>query len=634
MPKDKQQKQYSVDTLRHAEYYDMQGVFDDLYTRSQKGEVFTNISDIILSRNNILLAYRNLKTNSGSNTPGTDGLTINDIGKLSSEIVVNKVQYIVQNNQRGYHPRPVRRKEIPKPNGSTRPLGIPCIWDRLIQQCIKQVMEPICEAKFSDNSYGFRPNRSVENAIDRTYRLLQISHLHYVIEFDIKGFFDNVNHSKLIRQIWAMGIQDKHLIYIIKRILKAPMRMPDGSMVLPQKGTPQGGIISPLLANIVLNELDHWAESQWQSNPVTRKHSIGYNKNGSEILSHGFAAMRKTNLKEMFIVRYADDFRIFCRSKSVAQRVMISVTQWLRERLRLEVSQEKTRIVNTRNCYSEFLGFKIKVRKRGKKYTVVSHISDKLLQRERQKLVLQAKRVAEPVDGRTEVDELRIFNAMVMGIQNYYCIATMVNRDCNTLHRAVMTVFTNRLRIHKQGRLRRQGRKLTPAEWKRYKNTKMMRYLAGTKEPIYPIGYIQHKNPMAKKRSICSYTAEGRKGLHDNLRVNTKLMHALMSQSCRYRTAEYADNRISLFSAQWGKCAVTGREFQVVSDIHCHHIIPRILGGTDAYGNLVLVLTPVHRLIHATQKAVIDYYMRLLNLSTFQLAKVNMLRIKAGLSQI
>ena len=119
MPKAKQQKQYSVDTLRYAEYYDMQEVFDDLYARSQKGEVFTNISDIILSRNNILLAYRNLKTNSGSNTPGTDGLTISDIGRLSPEIVVNKVQYIVQNNQRGYRPRPVRRKEIPKPNGST-----------------------------------------------------------------------------------------------------------------------------------------------------------------------------------------------------------------------------------------------------------------------------------------------------------------------------------------------------------------------------------------------------------------------------------------------------------------------------------------------------------------------------------
>ena len=111
-------------------------------------------------------------------------------------------------------------------------------------------------------------------------------------------------------------------------------------------------------------------------------------------------------------------------------------------------------------------------------------------------------------------------------------------------------------------------------------------------------------------------------------------MHALMSQSYRYRTAEYADNRISLFSAQWGKCAVTGKEFQVVSDIHCHHIIPTVMGGTDAYGNLVLILTPVHRLIHATQRVVIDYYMRLLNLSNSQLAKVNMLRIKAGLSQI
>lgn len=96
----------------------------------------------------------------------------------------------------------------------TRPLGIPCIWDRLVQQCIKQVIEPICEAKFSDNSYGFRPNRSVEHAVQKTYTMLQRMNLHYVIEFDIKGFFDNVNHSKLMRQIWAMGIHDKQLILL------------------------------------------------------------------------------------------------------------------------------------------------------------------------------------------------------------------------------------------------------------------------------------------------------------------------------------------------------------------------------------------------------------------------------------
>ena len=111
-------------------------------------------------------------------------------------------------------------------------------------------MEPVCEAKFSKNSYGFRPNHSVENAIARSYQLLQHANLHYVIEFDIKGFFDNVNHAKLIRQIWAMGIHDKKLIFVIRRILKAPIKLEDGTFITPDKGTPQGGIISPLLANI------------------------------------------------------------------------------------------------------------------------------------------------------------------------------------------------------------------------------------------------------------------------------------------------------------------------------------------------------------------------------------------------
>ena len=275
MPKKKQEKLLCVEALRHSEYYGMQETFDNLYDKSTAGEKFTKLMELILSRENILLAYRNIKANIGSNTPGTDNLTIKDIGKYTPEELVEKVRFII-NGKWGYRPRPVRRKEIPKPNGSMRPLGIPCIWDRLIQQCIKQVMEPICEAKFSNNSYGFRPMRSVENAIKATYNRLQLSNLHYVIEFDIKGFFDEVDHSKLMKQIWAMGIQDKHLLYVLKQILKAPIRMPDGSTMFPTKGTPQGGIISPLLANIVLNELDHWVESQWEEHPVTCKLTNDY----------------------------------------------------------------------------------------------------------------------------------------------------------------------------------------------------------------------------------------------------------------------------------------------------------------------------------------------------------------------
>lgn len=237
---------------------------------------------------------------------------------------------------------------------------------------------------------------------------MQQSHLHYVVEFDIKGFFDNVNHTKLIRQIWSIGIRDKHLIYILRQILKAPIRMPDGVLVYPIKGTPQGGIISPLLANIVLNELDQWVESNWENNPVIYKYSVGKHANESENKGNGYKVMRKTKLKEMFITRYADDFRIFCRTKSDAEKTKIAITLWLKERLRLEVSQEKTRVVNVKRKYSEFLGFKIKVHQKGRKQVVKSHISDKKIKREKEALVEQAKRIARPRPEKKEYGEVRL----------------------------------------------------------------------------------------------------------------------------------------------------------------------------------------------------------------------------------
>ena len=631
MPKTKQEP--SVDSLRHAEYYGMQQTYDDLYAKSKNGELFPKLMDIVLSRENILLAYRNIKANSGSNTPGTDQLTIENIGCLSTEEIVDRVRRIV-NGKRGYWPKPVRRKDIPKPNGSTRPLGIPCIWDRLIQQCIKQVMEPIWEAKFSNNSYGFRPGRSVEHAIGRAYQLMQLSHLHYVIEFDIKGFFDNVCHTKLIRQIWAMGIHDKHLIYVVKKILKAPIRMPDGSKKYPQKGTPQGGIISPLLANIVLNELDYWVESQWQEHPVVRKYAILINKNGGENKGAGYHAMKKTGLKEMFIVRYADDFRIFCRTKNAADRTKAAVTQWLMKRLRLEVSEEKTRIINVKRRYSEFLGFKIKVHPKAGKQVVTSHICDKRLQAEREKLIGQAKQIVRPRHGKTELDEIRIYNSMVMGIQEYYKIATAVNLDCRTLNRAIMTVLTSRLKTQTGNRLVKTGRKLTKVEKERYGKSAMIRYVAGSDEPIYPIGYIQHKHAKGYPLGKCYYSPTGRHTVHENLRINVPLMLKLMRQPSFGHNAEYMDNRISLFSAQWGKCAVTGQDFRTMEEIHCHHKIPKEAGGGDEYGKLVLVLEPVHRLVHAKEATVIARYSRLLNLDSKQLGILNKLRCLAGLPEI
>ena len=142
----KKSKSLCVDDLRHAEYYDMQTTFDTLYQQRKKKKKFEHLMELILSRDNILLAYRNIKANKGSYTAGTDNQNITVIGRMTPDMVVKKVRFIVTESRHGYRPEPVRRKDIPKPNGKTRPLGIPCIWDRLVQQCVKQILEPICEA--------------------------------------------------------------------------------------------------------------------------------------------------------------------------------------------------------------------------------------------------------------------------------------------------------------------------------------------------------------------------------------------------------------------------------------------------------------------------------------------------------
>ena len=186
--------------------------------------------------------------------------------------------------------------------------------------------------------------------------------------------------------------------------------------------------------------------------------------------------MRETNLKEMFIVRYADDFRIFCRNREDAEKTMEAVTKWITERLKLEVSPEKTRIVNVRKRYSEFLGFKIMVYRKGEKYVVKSHICDKKLHLEESKLVEQAKRIAKPVHGRTQPDEIGLFDEMVLGIQNYYRIATCISLDCRKIHRRVMTVLTNRLNTESGCQLAREGGAMTDSEKEHYGASQMVRY--------------------------------------------------------------------------------------------------------------------------------------------------------------
>lgn len=617
-------KTKNVKKLRYAEYYNNQEQYDNLYQKSLDGETFTKLMKIITSEKNIALAYRNIKKNSGSKTPGSDGKTIKDIEKFETEQVIKRVRNMLNN----YHPRTVRRKDIPKPNGTTRPLGIPCIWDRLVQQCILQVLEPICEAKFFQGSYGFRPLKSAENAMNDVYRYINRSHLYYMVEIDIKSFFDNVNHTKLIKQMWSLGIQDKQLICIIKKILKANIQMPNGEIITPSKGTPQGGIISPLLANIVLNEFDWHMESQWSENPLVYKWKGGHAPNGTLSKGSAFREMRKTNLKELHTIRYADDIRILCSNKLDAEKVKDHAIKWLGQRLKLEISKEKTRVVNLNKQYGEFLGIKIRTKRKGNKRVVVSHMCDKAIRKVKTSLKEQFI-VLEHSGSKAKFEiELAKYNSIVRGVHNYYSMATNITEDCQEIHNSIYKSLYNRL--HPE-----IGRSIpkTYADYKNYKNCRRFAIVQG--RYMLPISYCSYRQTLGSKKNACIYTKEGRKTKHDDLTFNNKyLLSELSENPITNRSIEYNDNRLSLFSAQRGKCAITGYEFLAIEEVHCHHKTPRKNGGKDNYQNLILVLPDVHKLIHAKREQTILKYLKILDLNNEQLEKVNKLRIKAELPMI
>ncbi|QAT38908.1 group II intron reverse transcriptase/maturase [Clostridium sp. JN-9] len=593
--------------LRHNEYYDMQNCYDNLYFKSQNGKEFRDLMPIICSRNNILLAYRNIKKNKGSKTPGADSANIIDLGEKDSDSLISDIQKRLEN----YRPMPVRRKMISKANGKERPLGIPSISDRIVQQSILQVLEPICEAKFHPHSYGFRPNRNTHHAIKRLDGLMNNSGYHYAVDIDIKGFFDNVNHGKLLKQIWTLGIKDKNLITIISRMLKAEIK----GEGIPTKGIPQGGILNPLLANICLNELDWWVSNQWETNFQMRS----VRNNGEILTSRGgrYRALNKTNLKKMFIVRYADDFKIMCNDAKTAQKVFVAVKEWLAERLGLEISPEESKITNLRKNYTEFLGFKLKVHLKRKKWMVQSRISDK--SKENINKILRGK--VEYMLKIPNASEVNKYNSTILGIQNYYKIATLVNID---LHDTAF--FINRYLKHRlKKNITKKGVK--SRTYLLYYGKYNFKHIFVKGVALFPILGVKFRPPFAFKQEICSYTEEGRKLIHDKLEcIDMKILHYLMENPIRNATVELNDNRLSLYSAQKGKCSITRKRLDI-GNIEVHHKIPRSQGGKDNYQNLILITKDVHKLIHATITTTIEHYLNIVKPTGEMLEKINNLRM-------
>ena len=517
-------------TLRNNEYYGTQEMFDRLYAQSQNNENFKKLYELIIDERNIRLAYRNIKRNQGSLIIGTDNATIDNIAKRKENEIIDNVRERLKN----YKPNKIRRIEIPKPDGSKRPFGIPTIEDRLIQQCIKQILEPIVEAKFHRHSYGFRPNRSISHAMARVMQLININKLYYVVNIDIKSFFDNVNHSKLKKQLWSIGIQDKKLLSIIHKILTAEVE----NYGILNKGLPQGGVLSPLLANIVLNEFDWWISSQWETFKSRHNYDLTRIKNGREYIDKSgmYRALRTQKLKEVFIVRYADDFKIFCRNYKDAKNIYEASKKWLSERLKLEVNESKSGITNLKRNSTEFLGFRIKAVPNKNKYTARTSMSETSKKNAIAKLTNQLKRIQKNPRS-TEVFKL---NAIILGLQNYYKRATMVSKDFADIAFIVERRLHNRFKknITTTGNTPKNFQKLYP-HWNTYKPI----FLYGVR--VFIISDIKMDIPIKFQQTISNYTRAGRNQIHQKQKVADKnVLEYLIANPIQNQSIEYNDNRI------------------------------------------------------------------------------------------
>lgn len=344
-----------------------------IYLRKGKEETDMELLEEILNQNNLNKAYKKVVANKG--VAGVDGITVEEEFDYLKE---NKDRILNQIRKRKYKPQPVKRVQIPKENGKMRNLGIPTVTDRIIQQAIFQVISPIFEKQFNDNSFGFRPNRSCGQAVIRALEYLNDGY-EWIVDIDLEKFFDTVNQDKLITII-GKTIKDGDVVSLIRKYLSAGV-MEKGIVKPTYVGTPQGGNLSPLLSNIMLNELDKELEER------------GLN-----------------------FVRYADDCIILVKSEKAANRVLESITKFIEKKLGLKVNAEKSKVTKPKD--TKYLGFSFWKSKKGQ-WRPKPHIkSFQKLKRKLKELTNRSWSIS--LDNR-----IKKINYVVRGWVNYFRIADM-----------------------------------------------------------------------------------------------------------------------------------------------------------------------------------------------------------------
>ena len=497
-------------------------------------------------------AMWNIIRNQGSTTAGVDGKVKRDYYNSKTyslnEEAMKQIEITCQQIREGeYHSQPVKRIYIPKANGKMRPIGIPTLTDRMVQEAIRMVIEPIYESIFLNCSHGFRPNKSTMNAITTCYRSINEKKKYYrVIEGDIKGCFDNIDH-KILLKILKQKIEDRKLVGVIDQFLKAGYEE-KGRIYKPNTGTPQGGIISPLLANIYLHELDMW----W-----SRRYDLS-------ILEKN--ARRRKHLGNFIHIRFADDFIILSNgTKETTLEVKEEVATFLKDELKLTLSDEKTTITHAFDGF-DFLGFHIRKYKdiKGVRITPtkknIQAIKDKIA------VFLCRQRREEAV-----VSTIYALNPVVRGWANYYKYVTSskVYRNLDYyLGAKFLKWFRGRHRLPKRKgylQARKWLDKEEPLHLYHFSETESKRFGWRT----------QFRNPYLKEEPI-------------------KRMNSTPIQTTKWygKAQRDADLRLECLKRDNGICQICKRP---KINLIAHHIISVKMGGEDSLDNLITVCQDCER---------------------------------------
>jgi group II intron reverse transcriptase/maturase len=424
---------------------------DELYDIAKKAleqgkrPSIRGLVEIISSEATIVTAIHNIKSNKGSKTPGVDSKT------MQRDYLEKPYKWVIEDIQSAFvkfTPQKIRREYVDKPGKTEkRPLGIPSIRDRIVQECMRLVLEPILEAQFFNHSYGFRPMRDTQMALQRVTDLVHKTGYYWVVEGDISKCFDKINHGILLKRLYHMGIKDRRVLQIIKAMLKAGII---GECETNEDGTQQGSIISPLLANAYMDIFDEWLSNQWENKRTRYKYSIQWGK---------MAALReRSNLIPAYLVRYADDFCVITDSREHAEFLKGCIQEFLYDDMKLNLSEEKTLITDVRKNYIKFLGYEYKVVKgKAKKGYITRTIPDRhRLKQKVDAICEEIKNIRIHASVEQVIHSINLINSKIRGLINYHSSCSWVN--------VAMQEFGQRIALVAHGRLKQYKGKWIPAK--------------------------------------------------------------------------------------------------------------------------------------------------------------------------